>query len=29
LIDASQDPDTVFQDIQREVLRVLAIRPRP
>jgi dTMP kinase len=29
LIDASQDPDTVFQEIQREVLRVLAIRPRP
>jgi dTMP kinase len=29
LIDASNDPDTVFREIQREVLRVLAIRPRP
>ena len=29
LIDASQEPDTVFKEIQREVLRVLAIRPRP
>jgi dTMP kinase len=29
LIDASQDPDTVFGEIQREVHRVLAIRSRP
>jgi dTMP kinase len=29
LIDASNDPDTVFREIKREVERVLAIRPRP
>jgi dTMP kinase len=29
LIDASNDPDTVFKEIQREVLRVLANRTRP
>jgi dTMP kinase len=29
LIDASQDSETVFKEIQREVLCVLAIRPRP
>ncbi len=29
VIDASDDPDTVFEQIQREVLRVLALRPRP
>jgi dTMP kinase len=29
LIDASNDPDTVFQEIKREVLRVLENRPRP
>ncbi len=29
LIDASNDPDTVFSEIKREVERVLAIRPRP
>ncbi len=29
LIDASADPDTVFDRIKREVERVLALRPRP
>jgi dTMP kinase len=29
LIDASMDPDSVFEHSRREVLRVLALRPRP
>ena len=29
VIDASDDPDTVFREIQREVLCVLANRTRP
>ena len=29
LIDASQDPDTVFEEVKREVERVLAQRSRP
>ncbi len=29
LIDASTDPETVFQQIQSEVGRVLALDPRP
>jgi dTMP kinase len=28
LIDASQDPETVFEEVKREVVRVLAQRPR-
>jgi dTMP kinase len=29
LIDASRDPETVFEQVKREVERVLALRPRP